>query len=327
MNKRRDAVDLAAAWRALEAPSTPQTWTAMKVSSRARIARLEDGGAALLVKLEDGELGAERARARTLHVELVPSRPLTIRTGDGDESGRYLVLTCAGVDDALVRQFLRISQILPLDGSADVVAAAAADLFELFRSLSRRTAPSVQGIWAETLLVAKSSDPALLVAAWHSAGTDLHDFVADGAHLEVKSTSRGLREHELSLEQLEHAPEQTTIASLLVEEDPMGATVFDLLDELRPRLPTFEMRRRAEGIVAKALGDGWLDAEEIRFSVAGALETLRLYPAGAIPRPEGPVPATVSGVRFRVDLSGVLARVTMRGPLLESLPVVSGHSR
>ncbi len=314
--------DLLSTWQVLEVPAVPQTWTATQISGVARIARLADGGAALLVRRDDDGDAEDRFRLRTAHVEFVPSRKLTIRTDEGSESGSYVVLSCTGGDDGLVRQFLRIVQILPLDAAPAIIADAAVEVFELFRTLQRRGSQSIQGLWAELFLVVRSADPSLFVAAWHSDSMEVHDFVAGDARLEVKSSTRQLREHEFSLQQVETSPEKTTIASLLLEAEPTGVSVFDMREELLGRLNGFELRHRAARIVASAIGDDWAQADELRFSPEAALTSLRLYQATSVPRPPGPMPTAVKSVSFRVDLSGVEAIVDRSNQLLSALPLL-----
>jgi hypothetical protein len=316
-------LELFTAWSELQPPKTPQTWMAARVSQRARVARTPEGGAAVLVSVNEPQAATSPFRLRTSHITYTPSRALSIRAGDDVETGDFAVLECGESDPELVRRFLRVAATLPLDGAANALDEAVQQIFELFRSFTRRGTHAIQGIWAEVLLVAKGQAPSYLVSAWHSDSSELHDFVGDGHEFEVKSSTRGVREHEFSLDQLERAPKTTTVGSLLLEEDDAGATLFELLDELKARLEAPELVRRAEIIVGKALGDSWQDAEEVRYSVPRALASLVFYKANDIPRPPGPIPAAVSGVCFRADLSGIEATTPLSCQLLASLPAAA----
>ena len=180
-------MDLFAVWTTLGAPTEPQTWTASHVSDRARVARTPGDGAAVLVKLDNASASANPFRLRTSHIEYTPTRPLSIRAGAEVEAGNYTVLECSGDEPALVRHFLRVAATLPLDGTSAVLDAAVQQVFELFRSFHRRGNNTIQGIWAEALVVAYARSPDYLVTAWHSDSSELHDFVGDGYELELKS--------------------------------------------------------------------------------------------------------------------------------------------
>ena len=311
-------VDLFSCWSNLSEPAESHQWTASKVSRRARIARTIDGGAALLFWIGE-EIAPSLHRLRTSHIEYTRCRELSIRTDGVTEFGHYAVLQCSGLDAELVRHFLRVAATLPDEGTPADLEEAILQLFELFRSLGHRATHTVQGIWAETFVAAFATDPALLVAAWHSDPEDLHDFVGTGYQLEVKSSARNLREHEFSLEQLERSPQTTIVVSILLDVDEIGPNVFDLLEVLTSRLPA-GLARRAEVIVSKALGDAWREADEVRYSVATALSKLQIFAAEGIPRPPGPMPETVSNLKFRSDLSGLAPDVTLSGQLVTALP-------
>jgi hypothetical protein len=230
------------------------------------------------------------------------------------------VLECDNEEPGLLQYFLRIAETLPLDEpSASFFAVAVHQMFELFRSMSHPPTGSIQGVWAETALLAHARNPELLAEAWHSKTNDLHDFSGLGAQLEVKSTTGDLREHEFSLEQLTRSQMTTAIASLILKSDDCGANVFDLLDILRHRNIAPDLVRRSEIIVGKVLGEEWREASDVRFSIGPSLATLALYAASAIPRVPGPLPPTVRHVRFSADLSNVEVGDVSSNPLVEAL--------
>jgi hypothetical protein len=296
-------IDAAAAWQALPPPSSPLTWSAVAVSPLVRVAKTPSGGAAILVRshvaIED-EYGL-----RTAYVSYEPRRELQIE-GTKTESGVFRVLECQGDDLDLLKHFLRLVRTLDLVDTTPVAFdSEVRSLFELFRALVGRGTGTAQGLWAELALISAATDPSHLVQAWHSDPDDLHDFVGNGDHLEVKSTTRNIREHEFSLEQLERAPDKTIIASMLLREDAAGPSVFDLLDHLSSRVEQKGLRQRAEAIVATTLGEGWREATEVRFDLGHALASLSPCGAADVPRVLGPVPAAVRRVRFTADLSAV----------------------
>lgn len=303
---------VAQTWDELPVPAEKATWSAALLpGSQLRVAKTDGGGSALLLAVSDTPPADDVFGLKTSHIEYQPHRQLTVTQAGTTVAGRFAVLECQDADPELNAYFLRVADALVDEAKGpDGVArfdAAVRSLFELFRSLSRAGTRSIQGLWSELLLIGYARDPAYLVQAWHSDPAELHDFAGDGWRLEVKSSSRSLREHEFSLDQLLFEPDGTVIASVLLTEDDAGSTVFDLLEGLSERLGPGALYQRAEAIVAASLGNAWRDAREVRYVVADALESVQLFPAHAIPRPPGAMPPEVRAVRFRASLAAVPA--------------------
>lgn len=223
------------------------------------------------------------------------------------------MLACRAKERDLQGAFLRIAIAL-LDTNDEklseaVLEARLDELVSLFRALSRPAAQTVQGLWCELAVVAWSRDPRIALASWHSSARALHDFAAGPDRLEVKSCGTGIREHTVSLEQLQDAPGgQTLIASLVVEETDEGESVEDLQALVLARVAgDIELARRLETIVVQSLGRDWRDAATRRFSLESARAALRLYSARSVPTIPQPLPPEVKQVRFVVDLSTTTA--------------------
>lgn len=295
-------------WAELESPSSDLEWVAQPLGdSHFRIAKTSEGGAALLIPSEIAGVPNSGGEAlRTSHVSYSPRRHLTVRGGSQAVADWFAVLACEESDPELVRYFLRIADaLLATEGDEVSMGADTAirQLFELFRAMSRPSIRTLQGLWGELVLVAHARDPDAIVESWHSAPSDVHDFIGFGARLEVKTTSTGLREHEFSLAQLLHAQGQTYVASMMLEHASEGGSLFDLLDQLLGRIEKSGLRRRAETIVADSLGASWRGVEDVRFDVSGALDSTRVIRSGDVPRvPEG-YPPTVKAIRFRADVA------------------------
>jgi hypothetical protein len=275
------------------------------LGGQARIARTGSNGAAILVA-DDGSLLEKAFGLRTSHVAYAPARDLVIE-GEGDEPRRFLVLECDGSDHELLLQFLHLVDTLSLvESTAGAFDEKVRRVFELFRAFNTHGTGTPQGLWAELLLIAIAKDTEYLARAWHSEPNDLYDFVADGSRLEVKSTTREVREHEFSYEQLKSHADATIVASLLLRESPNGANVFDLLEEVLARLPKPDLRIRVESIVRRTLGESWREAHDVRFDVQAARASLTLFRACDAPCVAEPIPASVKRVRFVSDLSAAL---------------------
>jgi hypothetical protein len=187
----------------------------------------------------------------------------------------------------------------------------ATEVLEFLDSLAtlltpRRTAEgnTVEGLWGELWMICSSSFPAMLAAAWHANSADRFDFSLPSVRVEVKTTTRGGRTHDFSLDQLATSVEKPTwIASLTVVPDSSGRTVLDLLNQLFPFLPG-DLAARTSRIALATLSGDIESADDFAFSVVGE-EPLLVYSAASIPRPSVSPGSGISRVRFRVNLDEV----------------------
>ena len=92
--------------------------------------------------------------------------------------------------------------------------------------------------------------------------------------------------------------------------------VRGLLTEDLPLLGRFDT------VFYSCLGSGWADALDEAFDWEVATESLAFYAAETIPRPDNPIPESVTDVRFRSDLSSVplipLTQLQQTGGLFEA---------
>jgi hypothetical protein len=187
------------------------------------------------------------------------------------------------------------------------VGEAISWLVELFRGLILPPQNTVQGLWAETLLIAESAEPWTLIDAWHVRDSDRFDFNLGSARLEVKSAGGGVRQHHFSLAQLAALENVSVIVcSVFVERAGGGTSLEDLLTRLRARLSGHsEALMRLEMVVSSTLGSSLLHGLRERFDLELAMSTLSYFDSRDVPSIAGELPNSISDVRFRVDLTSV----------------------
>jgi hypothetical protein len=180
-------------------------------------------------------------------------------------------------------------------------------LVELFRAMEVPRGKTVQGFWAELLLMARSRRPEVLLRAWHSVPEDRYDFSDGPLRIEVKSAVGGVRVHHFSLAQLlPVAGVRVVVASVLVQRAGGGTSVADLLALVRGRAGgTAELLLHADRVTALTLGASWRAALDERFDLEVAERSLRFFDSSAVPAPSPVLPPGVSEVSFRADLSTV----------------------
>jgi hypothetical protein len=217
----------------------------------------------------------------------------------------------------------------PPNPQPDMVATAIETMAELFRALQAPARESVQGLWAEVLLIAESRVPATMANAWRVATDDRFDFSSRGARVEVKSARGNERVHHFSLEQLRPPPgTRALVASIRVEHAGAGTALEDLLAELRVALAgTPDVLLRLESIVVTTLGSTFRTAVTERFDRETARTSLAYYRVEDIPSIRETPPPGVTDVHFRSNLESVPRvdlrdRVADRGDeLIGSLPL------
>jgi hypothetical protein len=223
----------------------------------------------------------------------------------------FTIVGCIGGDALLHAYFFRtIQALLPTvqeGASVAQVSAAIQKLVELFSSMLQPARKSIQGLWAELLVLAQASDLPEALDAWHPTLTSLHDFEAGPHSVEVKSAAGSARRHHFMLEQLDASEGQEVIvASVLAEPAGAGSSIADLSQELRAALASRPLLvAKLDGLIVATLGAGWRRGIEVRFDRKKGLESLRFYPVHEIPRVPTPVPPEVSGVHFAVDLTNL----------------------
>jgi len=228
------------------------------------------------------------------------------------EEGKFSLIRCISDDPTVHDHFLRgLESIIVAIGAhptATTISLGIGKLVELFRLMHQQSRKSVQGLWAELLLIADATDSEALGRAWHATFMDMYDFNAGSQRVEVKSAAGRHRLHHFALAQV--TPPYGTdviVASVLVERASSGPSVFDLAKEVRARLSgTPELLGRVDQIVAEATGDGWRSAAQTRFDKHAARQSIAFYHVADVPRIETALPAHVSDVHFRADLDSVL---------------------
>lgn len=313
--------------------------SAQLVPERPRFRVARDSQAHALVLLESDGAAPAMPPLALEHIRIEHARHCKIRQPDGGtHAGIFTIFSCTTTDVVLQDHFLLVAGALIAttapNPQPDAIASAVETLAELFRALQAPARKSVQGLWAEVLLIAESRRPAELVKAWRAATDDRFDFSSRATRVEVKSTSGKERVHYFALDQL-RPPNgvQAIIASILIERAGGGSALTDLLAELRAALASFpELILRIETIITVTLGSTLRVAMEERFDREAALGSLTYFRVEDVPCIREVPPVDVSDVRFRSNL-GTAIRVDPRqfaqagDPLIASLPVPADRMR
>jgi hypothetical protein len=180
-------------------------------------------------------------------------------------------------------------------------------LINLFSKFSKPPTKTIQGLWAELLVIEQSKNVEYLIRAWHNSTTDKFDFNDGIDKIEVKSTARNKRVHSFSIEQLNpNINSKLLVASVFVVETGMGKNIFDLADNIQKVLKDKNVFFRVNEILAQTLGKDFEKAFDIYFDYQLAMDSLQYYEGATIPTIDvNNISQSISNVRFESDLTGV----------------------
>lgn len=180
-------------------------------------------------------------------------------------------------------------------------------IINLFNKISQPPLKSIQGLWAELLVIENSKHPAYLIKSWHLNKRDCFDFNDGVDKLEVKSTSKNTRIHTFSYQQLN--PNLNTIlliASVMVLQTGIGTGVFELASRIENRLDDLADVIKLREIIATTLGDNLNISDNFFFDYQYSVDSLKFYDCSIIPTiPLDVIPKEISNIHFDIDLSKV----------------------
>ena len=223
----------------------------------------------------------------------------------------FTIIQMVSDDQDLIKYFFQVISIilqrLPSRPKVSLLKEEISKVIEIFMAPLRFSKETVRGLWAELLVIERSSNPEYLINAWHVEPEDKYDFNDATDKIEVKSTAGDKRSHIFSLEQL--SPEDGSsllIASVFVNNTGVGKSIFDLMDMISAKLNNTDCGLKLSEIVLKTIGPHTEECANLFFDYKFALGTLQYYDSTVIPSVnKKDVPAAVSAVHFRSDLSEV----------------------
>lgn len=180
-------------------------------------------------------------------------------------------------------------------------------LVELFRSLTKPSKNTIQGLWAELFVVTQSMNPEYLIESWHTEANDIYDFNDGVDKIEVKSTSSTNRKHHFSLRQLNpNDGANLVISSVFVISSGRGMNILGLMNCIENKIQRIDLRFKLNEIVSKTLGADFEKAMKFHFDYQLALDSYLIYDYMDIPRIETHfIPQEISDVHFGCDITGV----------------------
>ncbi len=247
---------------------------------------------------------------RLKYLQFEPKVDCKISDGKSISFQLFSLITFTSNDKELQGYFLQISENLvkSLQGKSShrEIIETLNKYIEVFRALADPPTNTAQGLWAELFLIESSIDPKTLLSYWHNFPDEKFDFDAGKEKIEVKSTSGSERVHEFSSEQLNPPPEvQVLVASLFTRQTNSGKSIQDLMRNIASRIQdNNDLLEKMNVVVSKTLGNSLEQSVKIKFDYDASKSSLRFYKHQDISKVEKVyIPAEVSGVRYKSDLS------------------------
>jgi len=224
----------------------------------------------------------------------------------------YTIISLKTDDIHFQQYFLEIVCIileqLPENPSHKQLKTEIQKLIDLFSQFNRPSRKTIQGLWAELLVIEQAQSPEYLIQSWHSSPEDKFDFNDGQNKIEVKSTSTTRRIHNFSLEQL--TPNRNTnllIASVFVVQTGQGKNIIDLITSINKRVQDLQLQFRLNEIVVQTLGCEFDKVFDVYFDYQQAIDTLVFFDYKDIPTiNSNSIPEEISNVRLDCDLSSII---------------------
>lgn len=225
----------------------------------------------------------------------------------------YTIIEMVTEDQDLTKYFFQVVSIvmqrLPAKPKVGLLKKELSKIIEIFTVPQKFSKDVVRGLWAELLVIERSTDPEYLIKAWHEDPEDKYDFNDSTDKIEVKSTAGNSRTHVFSLEQLyPNDSSKLLVASILVNSTGIGKTIFDLVDMISAKISNTDCSLKLNEIVLKTIGMHIDECNNMFFDYSFAIDSMRFYNSTAIPSiDKKSVPILVSAVHFRSDLTNSLS--------------------
>lgn len=180
-------------------------------------------------------------------------------------------------------------------------------LINLFSKFTKPPKKTIQGLWAELLVIEQSKNAEYLIRAWHATASDKYDFNDGTDKIEVKSTGKSRRIHNFSIEQLNpNKNSSLIIASLFTVESGIGKNIFGLVELIEKKIKDRNLIFHISEIMAQTLGVDFEKAFELQFDYQLAIDSLSFFESKAIPKIENTnIRQEISNINFDCDLSGI----------------------
>jgi len=282
----------------------------------------------ILISSKFDQIHLSQKNIKLKYIELTHNLECKVSENGKSKIDNYSVIIFKSNEETLQNYFLGIAHSLLNSLSKKPTQKEVYETFknfvEIFRSLTEMPTKTIQGLWAELIVIEQSKNPETLINYWHNIPEEKFDFNADSEKIEVKSSSNLERVHIFTAEQLNPRNDsQVLIASIFTKQISNGISILDLIDKINNRITENELIEKVFRIVSKTLGNTFEQTTKIKYDYDLAKNSLRFYRHQDISKVERiSIPERVSEVKFKSDLTNInqteLTKILSNGQLFKN---------
>ncbi|RZK44762.1 MAG: PD-(D/E)XK motif protein [Hymenobacter sp.] len=269
-----------------------------------RLARYPSGEAALFIAVDQN---TNYPPSETEYLTISHGVGAEISTEDNSNKSYFSIIKCKSID--FIPTFLNVSTFfideIGVYSTPKYVVDKVQQLAELFKALQSPPKKSIQGLWAELIVIYCSDKCSTLVEAWRGSDSERYDFSLNDERLEVKSTDGQTRSHYFSLPQIRPGSAiKIVIASLFVNPSANGLSLRELKERILLKIANEpSLCFKVDKVVFDTLGSAYEVGLSTKYDFNEAVSSLMFYSAEEIPSVSPLLPNTVTEVRFKADLT------------------------
>ena len=233
------------------------------------------------------------------------------KEGQPELEDTFTIIRCRDSDRETTRYFLSICDtllhVLGDEPTRAQIAKVVNRLAAIFQRVRRPPARPLNGLFGELYLLLRSGHAVRALEAWRVDENARFDFSDGDIRLDVKTAGGKNRLHTFSYEQC-NPPQGTAavVASLHAEQAAGGMALRSVINQIEARVSAHaDLVLKLHETVAATLGASLNDSLSRRFDMRLAESSLRFFSLEDVPAIRGPLPAGVSDVHFRSDLSAL----------------------
>lgn len=283
-----------------------------------------EGYPVFFIKTQYSEKKAINKSLEIIKIEF--NKECALYVNDIKEIGYYTLITLKSEKPEIQNYFLDIIHLsiqrMSEFPSMKEIITELNSLIILFSDFSKTPKKTIQGVWAEMIVIENSKDADYLVQSWHSSIFSKFDFNDGFDKIEVKSTVKDKRIHRFSMLQLsKNSSSNLLIASIMTSEVGIGSNIFDIRDIIFTKLKDKNLISKVDEILSKTLGSDLEKSTDCFFDYNTAVDSLKFYESESIPNIDSRIPIEITNISFDCDLSEIssLKTITAESKLLNSL--------
>jgi len=239
----------------------------------------------------------------TKAIELYQNYHFILQTDAEEISGNYDMIVLKNTFVDTKSTFVNLCLNFYNEDSDRSIIELTNDLIEMYKVISSKDTMFEQGLWAElfSILYVKNNYDINISKYWHNDNFNKYDFsFNENTKLEVKSTSKELREHRFSHEQI-YTNYNVIISSVKVRKDDNGYTVFDLYSQVEQLFESrYDLLIKIEKELKK-LDKNNLDRYDFEYSI----QNIKFYLNKNTPHFDKPEPEGIHGTEYTVVFENV----------------------